>query len=396
MLVITIEMELTHMKIVIAPDSFKESMTALEAAEAIEAGFKKVWPEATYFKVPMADGGEGTVQSLVDATDGKIIKQTVTGPAGMPVEAFYGVTGDGKTAMIEMAAASGLHLIKKEFRNPLHTTTKGTGELILAALNQGIDHMIIGIGGSATNDGGTGMAQALGAKLLDANGEQIGYGGEALSQLKTIDIANLDPRLADVTVDVACDVDNPLTGERGASAVFGPQKGATVEMVTRLDQNLAHYGSVLKNELGQDVMHIPGAGAAGGLGAGFVAFLNGRLKRGVDIVTESVDLEKYIREASLVITGEGKIDVQTIYGKTPIGVANISEKYGIPVIGIAGVIGPEGEAVYNHGIDAMFSIVPGAVSLEDALSQATTYTEKLSENIARTLAMSGHLTVDKS
>lgn len=389
-------MELTLMKIVIAPDSFKESMTALEAAEAIETGFKKVWPEATYLKVPMADGGEGTVQSLVDATDGKIIKQTVTGPAGTPVEAFYGITGDGNTAIIEMAAASGLHLIKKESRNPLQTTTKGTGELILAALDQGIDHMIIGIGGSATNDGGSGMAQALGAKLLDKNGEQIGYGGEALSQLKSIDLADLDPRLANVTVDVACDVDNPLTGERGASAVFGPQKGATPEMVARLDQNLTHYGYVLKNELGQDVMNMPGAGAAGGLGAGFVAFLNGRLKRGVDIVIQTVKLDECVRDAMLVITGEGKIDVQTIYGKTPIGVANISKKYGIPVIGIAGAIGHESDAIYNHGIDAMFSIVPGAVTLEESLEQAKVNTMKLSENIARTLAMSGHLTVEKS
>lgn len=375
------------MKIVIAPDSFKESMTALEAAEAIETGFRKVLPDAEYIKIPMADGGEGTVQSLVDATNGKIINEKVTGPDGEPVEAFYGITGDGKTAVIEMAAASGLHLIPQRQRNPLKTTTKGTGELILAALNRGVHHMIIGLGGSATNDGGAGMAQALGAKLLDMNGKQIGYGGGELKNLNTIDISALDPRLSDMTIEVACDVDNPLIGERGAAAVFGPQKGATQEMIKVLDENLAHYASILKRDLKKDIAHLAGAGAAGGLGAGLVAFLGGELKRGVDIVIDAVQLEKNMKGASLVITGEGKIDVQTIYGKTPIGVARTAKKFEVPVIGIGGMIGEQSEVVYDHGIDALFSIVPGAITLEDSMAKAKNHTEKLAENIARMIRL---------
>lgn len=378
------------MKIVIAPDSFKESMTALEAANAIEKGFKKVLPDANYLKIPMADGGEGTVQSLVDATDGKIISKMVTGPLGSPVEAFYGISGDGQTAVIEMAAASGLHLVPKEKRNPLITTTKGTGELMLAAANRGVKNMIIGLGGSATNDGGAGMAQALGANLLDSEGNQVGFGGAALDKVHTIDLTNLDPGLKDITIEAACDVDNPLTGERGASAIFGPQKGATPEMVVELDQNLAHFARVLKSELGKSVNQIPGSGAAGGLGAGLLAFLGAELNRGVDIVIEAVQLEKQMDQATLVITGEGKIDTQTIYGKTPIGVAKTAKKYNIPVIGIAGVIGDNCDIVYEHGIDALFSIVPGSVPLEDVMANAERYTEKQAENIARLVNIFGY------
>ncbi len=377
------------MKIVIAPDSFKESMTALEAANAIEKGVKRIIPEANYVKVPMADGGEGTVQSLVDATHGKIIKEEVTGPLGSPVEAFYGVSGEGRTAVIEMAAASGLHLVPKEKRNPLITTTKGTGELILAAMNRGVKHIIIGLGGSATNDAGAGMVQALGAGLLDAAGDQIGFGGGELSNVHTIDTSNLDIRLQEITIEVACDVDNPLTGERGASAVFGPQKGASFEMVKILGQKLAHLANVIKNDLGMDVDQIPGSGAAGGLGAGLLAFLEANLKRGVDIVTEAVQLEKQVADAALVITGEGKIDQQTMYGKTPIGVAKTAKKYNIPVIGIAGSLGDDCGIVYEHGMDALFSIVPGVIALEDAMAHATYYTEKQAENIARMIRLSG-------
>jgi len=375
------------MKIVIAPDSFKESMTALEAATAIETGFKKVLPNADYQKVPMADGGEGTVQSLVDATNGEIIYETVTCPLGNSVDAFYGITGDGKTAVIEMAAASGLHLISSENRNPLKTTTRGTGELIRKALDKGVKHLIIGLGGSATNDGGAGMAQALGAKLLDANGEQIGYGGGELKEINSIDVSNIDPRLTNIIIDVACDVDNPLTGERGAAVVFGPQKGATPEMVKILDENLSHFADVLKKDLEKDIAPIPGTGAAGGLGAGLLAFLNADLKRGVDIVLEFVKLEEKIKDATLVFTGEGKIDCQTIYGKTPIGVAKTAKKYGVPVIGIAGSIGDQSDVVYEHGIDALFTIVPGAVKLEEALHHAEQYTMDTAENIARMIQL---------
>jgi glycerate kinase len=375
------------MKIVIAPDSFKESMSAMEAARAIEKGFKKVLPDAEYVKVPMADGGEGTVRSLVDATGGEIRKETVTGPLGTAVEAFYGITGDRKTAVIEMAAASGIHLVPKEKRNPLVTTTKGTGELIRAALDQGVKRIVIGIGGSATNDGGAGMAQALGARLLDKDGNPLGFGGGELSKLDSIDLSQLDPRLKEVHIEVACDVDHPLTGERGASAVFGPQKGATPEMVAILDANLARFAQVVKETLGIDVDPIPGAGAAGGLGAGMIAFLGASLKRGVDVVAEAVQLDKHMAQASLVITGEGKIDGQTIHGKTPVGVAKRAKKYGVPVIGIAGMLGEDCDAVYRHGIDALFSIVPGTVSLETALLNGEKYTEQLAGNLARMIRL---------
>ena len=375
------------MKIVIAPDSFKESMSAMEAACAIEKGFQKVMPDAEYVKVPMADGGEGTVRSMVDATGGEIRKETVTGPLGTEVEAFYGITGDRKMAVIEMAAASGIHLVPKEKRNPLVTTTKGTGELIRAALDQGVKQIVIGIGGSATNDGGAGMAQALGAKLLDKDGNPLGVGGGELSKLDSIDLSQLDPRLKEVHIEVACDVDHPLTGERGASAVFGPQKGATPEMVAILDANLARYAQVVKETLGIDVDPIPGAGAAGGLGAGLVSFLGASLKRGVDVVAEAVQLDKHMVQASLVITGEGKIDGQTIHGKTPVGVAKRAKKYGIPVIGIAGMLGENCDAVYRHGIDALFSIVPGTVSLETALLNGEKYTEQLAGNLARLIRL---------
>ncbi|WP_421535569.1 glycerate kinase [Priestia sp. D3YE.R1] len=365
------------MKIVIAPDSFKESLTALRVCEAVEKGIKIHFPNAEISKVPMADGGEGTVQSLVDATDGEVIQARVTGPLGKEVKAFYGILGDGKTAVIEMAAASGLHHVPVDKRNPLVTTTRGTGELILKALDHKVKHIIIGIGGSATNDGGAGMAKALGAKLLNTNGAEIKEGGGSLNQLAAIDLTNFDSRLAEVKVEVACDVDNPLTGATGASAVFGPQKGATPDMVKQLDRNLAHYAAVIEKEMDIHIQNVPGAGAAGGLGGGLLAFLSAELKPGVDIVIEATQLESYIKNADLVITGEGRIDGQTIYGKTPIGVAKTAKKHSVPVIAIAGSIGVGSEAVYEHGINALFSIVPGIVSLSEAL-------EKASENVERT------------
>ncbi|MEQ6377859.1 glycerate kinase [Bacillaceae bacterium S4-13-56] len=371
------------MKIVIAPDSFKESMTALEAAHSIERGLKKALPNAEYVKVPMADGGEGTVQSLVDATGGSLIYIEVTGPLGNKVDSFFGILGDGKTAVIEMAAASGLHQVPMNQRNPLITTTKGTGDLILAALDKGVEHIIIGIGGSATNDGGAGMAQALGVKLLDSEGNSVDYGGGELQRIEKIDLSELDPRVKDVKIEVACDVDNPLTGERGASAVFGPQKGATPEMVQTLDRNLKHYAAKIKEFVGMDIEYVEGAGAAGGLGAGLMAFLSAELKRGVDIVIDAVQLEKQVQGATFVITGEGRIDRQTIYGKTPIGVAKVAKKFDIPVFGLAGLLGEESEVVYDYGIDALFSIVPGAIPLEVAMEKAQEFTERQAENIGR-------------
>lgn len=371
------------MKIIIAPDSFKESMTALEVADAIETGFKEVFPDGNFIKIPMADGGEGTVQSLVDATNGEIVHRTVTGPLGQQVESFFGISGDGKTAFIEMAAASGIHLVPVEERNPLITTTRGTGELIIEAIELGAKHIIIGIGGSATNDGGAGMAQALGVRFLTKSNDEIVSGGGSLGLIETIDLTNLDQRVHDVKIEVACDVDNPLTGERGASAIFGPQKGATPAVVQELDANLAHYAKKIHEFLGKEINDLEGAGAAGGLGGGLVAFLSAELKRGVDIVLEAVSLEEQLKDADLVVTGEGKIDGQTIFGKTPIGVAKTAKKYQIPVVGLAGTIGADYECVFEHGIDVVFSIVSGPGSLQEALLNGQSNMVQTSKNVAQ-------------
>ncbi|CZF83582.1 Glycerate 2-kinase [Grimontia celer] len=375
------------MKIVIAPDSYKESLSAMDVAVAIENGFRRVMPEASIVKLPMADGGEGTVQSLVDATGGNIIQTKVTGPLGTPVEGFFGLLGDGETAVIEMAAASGLHLVPPTERNPLVTTSFGTGELIKAALDHGAKHLIVGIGGSSTNDGGAGMAQALGVKLLDKDGQAIGFGGAALASLHTIDCSEVDSRLKNVKLEVACDVDNPLCGEKGASAIFGPQKGATPEMVKALDANLAHYADLMKSELGSDVKNSAGAGAAGGMGAALMGIFHADLRPGIEIVMDAVNLSEQLKDADLVITGEGRIDSQTIHGKTPIGVARCAKQFNLPVIGIAGSITQDSVVVYDHGIDVLFSVVSGACTLEDALTNAKENVELTAQNVARTLKL---------
>ncbi len=375
------------MKIVIAPDSYKESLTAMEVATAIENGFKQVLPNAEYIKLPMADGGEGTVQSMVDATDGEIISHTVTGPLGESVEGFYGLFGDGKTAIIEMAAASGLHLVEPALRNPLKTTTYGTGELIKVVLDKGVKHIIIGIGGSATNDGGLGMAQALGIRMLDAEGNELGYGGGELDKLASIDMSGLDPRLGTTRLEVACDVDNPLCGSKGASHVFGPQKGATPEMIKQLDDNLAYYAQVMKSQLGKDIIDMAGAGAAGGLGAALLGLLDAELRPGIEIVMDAVNLSDVIAHADLVITGEGRIDSQTIHGKTPIGVARTAKKYDLPVIGIAGCLSSDCSVVCDYGIDAVFSVVNRATDLPTALAEAIENIELTSRNVAAAYCM---------
>ncbi|WP_318519010.1 glycerate kinase [Photobacterium leiognathi] len=375
------------MKIIIAPDSYKESLTAMEVATAIENGFRQVMPNAEYIKLPMADGGEGTVQSLVDASNGNIIEHSVTGPLGEQVNGFFGLMGDGKTAIIEMAAASGLHLVSLELRNPMLTTSFGTGELILAALDKGVEHIIVGIGGSATNDGGIGMAQALGVRFLDENNKQISYGGGALDRLHRIDISNIDPRLVSVKLEVACDVDNPLCGEKGASQVFGPQKGATPEMVTQLDNNLAHYAEIIKRDLGKNVKDMAGAGAAGGMGAALLGIFNAQLRPGIEIVMDAVNLADVLQDADLVITGEGRIDSQTIHGKTPIGVARTAKRFNKPVIGIAGSLSHDCNVVHEHGIDAVFSVVPRSVSLAEALAEATINVELTARNVAAIYAL---------
>ena len=375
------------MKIVVAPDSFKGSLTALQAAEAMEQGFRRVFPDAEIEKTPMADGGEGTVQSLVDATDGQLLVERVTDPLGNEIDAEYGILGDGTTAVIEMAAASGLTLVSPSQRNPLLTTTYGTGQLIKAALDRGCRKLIIGIGGSATNDGGAGMAEALGAKLLTSDGEPISPGGGGLGALGTIDLSELDPRLASTVTVVACDVDNPLTGDRGAARVYGPQKGATPEMVETLDANLGHFAAVIQRDTEKVVGEIPGAGAAGGLGAGLIAFLNAELKSGVEIVIDAVQLERQLEGADLVVTGEGEINFQTVFGKTPVGVAKLAKQHGIPVIAIAGSIAEGAEGVLEAGIDAIVDIVPAPMPLDNAVDNAFDLTVKAAVRAARLISV---------
>jgi glycerate kinase len=385
------------MKIVIAPDSFKESLSALEVANAIEQGFKLIFPDAQYCKVPMADGGEGTVQAMVDATQGHIINLIVTGPLGQPVNAFYGVLGQvdeegNQTAIIEMAAASGLHHVPLSQRNPLFTTSFGTGELIADALNRGIRHIILGLGGSATNDAGAGMMQALGVKLSDVANAPLPFGGAALAALHQIDVQSLHPAIKDCVIEVACDVDNPLCGPRGASAIFGPQKGATTAMVEQLDQALSHFAHTITQQLGQSIdahyrLH-PGAGAAGGMGFGVMTILNATLKPGVDIVANSVKLAEYCHNADLVITGEGRIDGQTVLGKTPMGVLNVAKQHNIPVIGISGCLGPNADAILAEGMHAIFPIIPALQPLEQVLSEAQVNLTNSARNIAAVLSLS--------
>lgn len=353
------------MKIVVAPDSFKGSLTAVEVSDAIEQGVREIFPEAEIVKIPMADGGDGTVQCLVNATGGEILREKVTGPLGDEVWASYGILGDKKTAVIEMAEASGLTLVPENKRNPLITTTYGTGQLIKFALDQGCRKMIIGIGGSATNDGGAGMVQALGVKLLDKDGEEVGFGGGELKKIFRVDTKRLNKRLSETKVLIASDVSNPLCGPKGASWIYGPQKGATPEIIEKLDKSLAHFAEIIKRDLNKDIKDIPGAGAAGGLGASLMAFLDAELKPGIDIVIEIVKLEQAIKDANLVITGEGKIDSQTIYGKAPIGVARIAKKYNIPVIAVAAIIGDDADVVHQHGIDNLIKVSEPPMSLTE-------------------------------
>ena len=358
------------MKIVITPQSFKGSLSAQEVAQAIARGIKRVLPDAETILVPIADGGEGTVDALVYSTHGQIMTKEVTGPLGQKAIARWGILGDGVSAVVEMAAASGITLVPAEKLNPLVATTYGTGELIRAALDAGCHRLIIGIGGSATNDGGVGMAQALGARFLDEKGKELPWGGAALARLSRIDISGLDKRLAKCRVITACDVTNPLCGERGASRVYGPQKGATKDMCQQLDQALGHYAEVIKRDLGIDVMDMAGAGAAGGLGAGLVAFLGAELVPGIEMVSEAVGLTDYLKEAALVFTGEGRMDSQTLFGKTVAGVAARAKAFHIPVVVITGEVAGDYQELYQHGIDAALSIAPGPISLKKSMADA--------------------------
>ena len=373
------------MKIVIAPDSFKGSLTAAEAAEAIETGFRAVYPDAEYVKVPMADGGEGTVQSLVDATSGTIITQLVSGPMGDMVAGFFGILGDRQTAVIEMAAASGIHWVRPKERDVYLASSFGTGQLINAALDRGCDKLIVGLGGSATNDGGIGMMKALGAQFFDQDGVQLAADVRALLQLASIDLQYLDPRLDKTEIVVACDVDNPLCGENGAARVFGPQKGATEEDIAVLDQALTRYGDILSANAGRDIASEPGAGAAGGMGAAFIGLIDAVLKPGVDIVIEIVDLANSLVDANLVITGEGRVDNQTIHGKTPTGVAKVAKSCNLPVICIAGSVEDGADFTHQLGIDEIYSVTEGDYDLTEVLIEAEHKLTQAAQKIAKSL-----------
>jgi len=371
------------MNVLVAPDSFKGSLTALRVAEAIERGVRQVFPDARVVKVPIADGGEGTVDALVVATGGRVLESEVTGPLGEPVRARWGVLGGGGAAVIEMAAASGLPLVPRDRRDPRYTTTRGTGDLVRAALDAGLERLVVGIGGSATNDGGTGMARALGVRFLDAEGRDLPEGGAALARLSRIDLSGLDPRVRALDLVVACDVDNPLTGPRGASAVYGPQKGATPAIVAELDAALARYAEVARAATGRDAATLPGAGAAGGLGAGLLFFTPARLRPGVEIVLETTRFDDLVKGADLVVTGEGRTDFQTAMGKAPVGVAAAAKRHGVPVVCLAGGLGEGADDVLAKGVDAVASTVPGPMGLEEAVARGAGLVEAAAARMCR-------------
>jgi glycerate kinase len=385
------------MKIILAPDSFKGNLTSLEVATAFEKGIKRILPRAKCIKVPMADGGEGTVQSLVDGLGGKFIRKRVVGPAGNTVSARYGLLSDGKTAVIEMAEASGLPLVSGKNKNPLKTTTYGTGELILDAAKRGAEKIIIGIGGSATNDGGVGMAQAIGIRFLNKQGKVISdYGsGGMLKKIASIDNKKADPLLKKIKIIVACDVNNILCGKSGASYVFAPQKGATPAMVRILDENLRHLGKVIKQSLRKDVTKLKGAGAAGGLGAGLVAFTKARMKSGIEIVIDATNICKYMENADLVITGEGRVDTQTAFGKTPSGIAKAARKYHIPTVVIGGGITDDANDIFAYGIDGLESACARDMSLEEAIKNSRKHLANAAERAIR-LVLIGKKIVKKN
>ena len=370
------------MKVVIAPQSFKGSISALDAARAMEEGVLRVVPDAGTVLVPVADGGDGTLETLVEATGGDIRSATVIGPIGKPVTAEWGALGDGQTAVIEMARTSGLALLSLAERDPLRATTYGLGEVIREALDAGFRSFIVGIGGSATNDGGAGMAQALGIRLLDERGKDLPLGGAALADLRKIDMSGLDERTIEARFSVACDVSNPLTGPEGASAVYGPQKGATPGLVEQLDAALKNFAEVVERDIGTSIDAVHGSGAAGGLGGGMMAFLEGSLRAGVDIVLDHVGLDEKIKGADLVITGEGRIDFQTVYNKAPIGVARRAKERNIPVIAVCGSVGKGFENVHAEGIDAVVSILTAPMTLDEATARAG---ELIADAVAETM-----------
>ncbi|KGT48079.1 MULTISPECIES: glycerate kinase [Acinetobacter] len=362
---------------VLAPDSFKESMTAEQACQAMQRGILQVFPDARCIAVPMADGGEGTVYALLHSLEGQRIACTVTGPlASQQVETYFAVVDQGQTAVIEMAKANGIHLLESSHRNPMLTSTFGTGEMIKQALDLGVKKIIIGLGGSVTNDGGVGMAQALGVQFFNAVGEQIQVCGGNLDQIERINFSHLDLRLKNTEILIASDVNNPLCGPNGASAIFGPQKGATSEMVQQLDRNLSHFADRVEAGLGISKRNIPGAGAAGGLGFGLMAFAGAKLQSGVELIIQQSRLAEKIAQADVVLTGEGKIDYQTALGKTPFGVAQVAQQLNKPVIAFAGLVGEGVESLYESGFSQIIGINPPDFLLEEVLKNAETNLEK--------------------
>lgn len=375
-------------RVIVAPDKFKGSLSAPEAAAALALGVQAAWHDAAVDQAPMADGGEGTVEALVSATGGTYHMAEVSGPLGKPIRARFGLLGDGRTAVLEMATASGLVLLPADHRDPFRATTRGTGELLLAAIDAGARKVILGIGGSATNDGGAGLAQALGYRLLDTDGRDLEPGGGSLDRLDRIDATGRDRRLDGIEVAVACDVDNPLTGPRGASAIFGPQKfdpdrPPTPEQLDQLDRNLAHFARIIERDLDKSVADQPGAGAAGGLGAGLLAFAGGRLERGIELVIAAVGLRERLDGAILCLTGEGSLDGQSASGKTAVGVSRLARSLGVPVLALAGTLGMGAAAVLDEGITAYFSICPGPIDLNTAVGQAAPLLTAAAEQAVR-------------
>ncbi|WP_122613909.1 glycerate kinase [Pseudomonas viridiflava] len=371
------------MKIVIAPDSFKDSLSAQAVADAIASGLAEVWPDAELVKCPMADGGEGTIEAVLDACEGQWMSAQVSGPLGDSVSAQWGWLAQSRTAIIEMAMASGLQLLTLKQRDACLTSTEGTGQLISAALDAGAQRVILAIGGSATNDGGSGMLSALGARFLDRNDQPLPRGGRALTDLARIDLSDLDPRLANVRVEIAADVDNPLCGPTGASHIFGPQKGASPDQVLALDAALAHFADHSARTLGRDLRDSPGSGAAGGMGFAAKAYLNASFRAGVEVVADLTGLEQALVGADLVITGEGRFDAQTLRGKTPLGVARVAQRQRIPVIVLAGTLGEGYEQLYRHGISAAFALTSGPMDLEHACREAPRLLQERARDVAR-------------
>ncbi|WP_439856879.1 glycerate kinase [Pseudomonas syringae] len=371
------------MKIVIAPDSFKDSLSAQAVADAIASGVAEVWPHAELIKCPMADGGEGTIEALLAACNGELMSASVSGPLGAPVTAHWGWLAESKTAIIEMAMASGLQLLTLAQRDACVTSTEGTGQLISAALDAGARRVILAIGGSATNDGGSGMLTALGARFLDADDQPLASGGLALAELARIDLSGFDPRLSDVCIEIAADVDNPLCGPNGASSIFGPQKGASPEQVMALDAALGCFADQTAQVLGEDLRNSPGSGAAGGMGFAAKAYLKASFRAGVEVVADLTGLEQALIGADLVITGEGRFDAQTLRGKTPLGVARVAQRRQVPVIVLAGTLGEGYEQLYAHGIGAAFALVSGPMSLEQACRDTRRLLRERARDVAR-------------